>query len=403
MVNNTKPPLRLADRIQRIQPSFTLEMAARANELRAQGVDVINFSVGEPDFNTPAHIREAAKQAMDAGYTKYTAGAGMPELRKAICRKLERENGLQCTPEMVVVSNGEKHSLFNACQALFEKGDQVIVFTPYWVSFPEFVRLADAEPVFVATRPDQHSEPDFAELEAKITGRVRGVIINSPSNPTGGVWSTAATVRLLEIAARHNWTVIADECYERLVYGETFTSAEKLNTVGARIVTCLSMSKTYAMTGWRIGYAVAEPLLAKAMAKHQGQATSCPNSIGQMAAIAALDGDQAPVEEMRRTFQERRDLMVQLLNEIPGLKCALPGGAFYAFPDVTAYLGKNVNGRVLKTATDLGNYILDQAQVVTVPGDGFGAPGYIRFSFATGFENIREGIKRVARVLKELE
>ena len=402
MVENSSA-IRISQRIRKIKPSFTLEMAAKAMELRAQGVDVINFSVGEPDFNTPANIISAAKQAMDDGFTKYTAGAGMPELRQAICRKLARENGIDATLDQIVVSNGEKHSLYNACQTIFEDGDQVIIFKPYWVSFPEFVSLADAEAVFVNTLPDQRFEPDFDDLASKITDRTRGVIINTPSNPSGGVWSDAALRRLLELAAKHDWTVIADECYERLVYGDPFVSAVNLNQANARIITCMSLSKTYAMTGWRIGYSVSDAKIAKAMAKFQGQATSCPNSIGQKAAIEALDGDQSAVEKMRQTFQQRRDLMVRLLNEIPGISCALPGGAFYAFPNMSAYIGKKVAGKVLEDSFDLGNYLLEKAQVVTVPGDGFGAPGHIRFSFATNLENISEGINRIAKVLQELE
>ena len=402
MVENSSA-IRISQRICKIKPSFTLEMAAKAMDLRAQGVDVINFSVGEPDFNTPANIISAAKQAMDDGFTKYTAGAGMPELRQAICRKLARENGIDAEPDQIVVSNGEKHSLYNACQTMFEDGDQVIIFKPYWVSFPEFVSLADAEAVFVNTLPGQRFEPDFDDLASKITDRTRGVIINTPSNPSGGVWSDAAVQRLLELAANHDWTVIADECYERLVYGDPFVSAVNLNQASARIITCLSLSKTYAMTGWRIGYSYSDAEIAKAMAKFQGQATSCPNSIGQKAAIEALDGNQSAVEKMRQTFQQRRDLMVRLLNEIPGISCALPGGAFYAFPNMSAYLGKKAAGKVLKDSFDLGNYLLTKAQVVTVPGDGFGAPGHIRFSFATNLENIREGINRIAKVLQELE
>lgn len=396
-------PISISERIQKIKPSFTLEMAAKAADLRSQGVDVINFSVGEPDFNTPDNIIAAAKQAMDDGFTKYTAGAGMPQLRQAICEKLARENGIDATPDQIVVSNGEKHSLYNACQTMFQERDQVIIFKPYWVSFPEFVSLADAEAVFVKTVPGQRFEPDFEDLLAKITDQTSGVIINTPSNPSGGVWSDAAVRRLLELAAKHDWTVIADECYERLVYGNQFVSAATLNQAGARLITCMSLSKTYAMTGWRIGYSHSDPAIAKAMAKFQGQATSCPNSIGQKAAIEALTGDQSAVEEMRQTFHERRDLMVKLLNEIPEVNCALPGGAFYAFPDLSAYLGKKADGKELKDSFDIGNYLLEKAQVVTVPGDGFGSPGHIRFSFATNLDNIREGIQRITKILQELE
>lgn len=393
---------RVTQRIRNVNPSFTLAMATRATEMREAGEPVINFSVGEPDFNTPDHICEAAFRAIREGHTKYTAGSGVLAFRKAICEKLQRENKLSFEPDQILVSNGEKHSLFTACQVLFEEGDKVIVFSPYWVSFPEFVKLAGAEPIFVPTLPEKQFEPDFHALEKAIAPDVRGVIVNSPSNPTGGVWSRDAMERLLAMAKNNNWTIISDECYERLVYEDEFISLEKLNKIGADVLSCYSLSKTYAMTGWRIGYAAGERSLINAMSKHQGQATSCANSISQMAGIEALLGDQTCVEDMRKTFWGRRDLMVQLLNEIPDVICAVPGGAFYAFPNISAYLGRSTNGKIIKDSFDLSEYILDSAKVVTIPGDGFGAPGYIRFSFATNDENIREGISRVKKVLIDL-
>ncbi|MFQ6677338.1 MAG: pyridoxal phosphate-dependent aminotransferase [Fidelibacterota bacterium] len=397
--------LKFAKRVSRVKPSYTLEMASKAAEMRFQGIDVINFSVGEPDFNTPDHIIEAGKKAMDDGYTKYTAGSGMIELRQAICEKLKRENGLEYIPNEILVSNGEKQSLYNACQVLFDQGDEVVIFTPYWVSFPEFVRLADAEPIIVNTLSQKQFEVDFNDLEKKTTENIKGVIVNSPSNPTGGVWSSEALMRLLNIAANRDWTVISDECYERLIFDGGFISAEKLNrdhNIGARVITCMSLSKTYAMTGWRIGYAAGEQAIIKAMSKVQGQATSCANSIGQRAAIAALTGDQRPVEEMRLKFKKRRDLMVGLLNEIPGVSCAIPGGAFYTFPNMSHYIGKKINGKIIQDSFDLSGYILNSGSVVTVPGDGFGAPGHIRFSCATDRDTIRRGISKVAYALKQL-
>ena len=382
---------KLADRVHKVQPSFTLQMATVAAEMKADGVNVINFSVGEPDFNTPPHIIRAGQKAMDEGYTKYTAGPGMIEFRKAICEKLKRENDITYTPADILVSNGEKQSLYNVCQALFEAGDSVIVFRPYWVSFPEFVRLADAEPVLVDTVPEHNFEPDFNDLKFKNSPDVKGVIVNSPSNPTGGVWSEDALLRLLKIAKENHWVVISDECYERLVYEGEFYSTEKLNRdhqIGANVVTCLSLSKTYAMTGWRIGYAAGPRDIINAMSKIQGQATSCANSIGQKAGIEALMGDQRCVEEMKAAFNKRRDLIIRLLNELPGVSCAMPGGAFYAFPDFSAYLDKQGSGKLLKDTFDISNYILGCAKVVTVPGDGFGAPGHIRFSYATSTDII---------------
>jgi len=396
---------KLADRVHKVQPSFTLQMATVAAEMRAEGLDVINFSVGEPDFNTPPHIIRAGQKAMDEGYTKYTAGPGMIEFRKAICEKLKRENDITYTPADILVSNGEKQSLYNVCQALFEAGDSVIVFRPYWVSFPEFVRLADAEPVLVNTVPEHNFEPDFNDLQVKKSPDVKGVIVNSPSNPTGGVWGKDALLRLLKIAKENSWVVISDECYERLVYEGEFYSTEKLNRdhqIGANVVTCLSLSKTYAMTGWRIGYAAGPRDIIKSMSKIQGQSTSCANSIGQKAGIEALMGDQRCVEEMKAAFNKRRDLIVRLLNELPRVSCAMPGGAFYAFPDFSAYLDKQGSGKLLKDTFDISNYILGCAKVVTVPGDGFGAPGHIRFSYATSTDIIERGIGRVRSALEQI-
>ena len=396
---------KLANRVHKVQPSFTLQMATRAAEMRAEGIDVINFSVGEPDFNTPSHIIAAGKKAMDDGFTKYTAGPGMIEFRKAICEKLERENGITYEPADILVSNGEKQSLYNVCQALFDVGDEVVVFRPYWVSFPEFVRLADAEPVLVETIAENNFEPDYNDLKNKLSPNIKGVILNSPSNPTGGIWREEAILRLLRIAKENNWVVISDECYERLVYDGEFVSTEKLNRqyqIAANVVTCLSLSKTYAMTGWRIGYAAGPRKIIKAMSKIQGQATSCANSIGQKAGIEALTGDQSCVEEMKAAFRERRDFIIKLMNDLPGVTCAVPGGAFYVFPDFSSYLGKVANGQKLKDTFDISEYILGCANVVTVPGDGFGAPGHIRFSYATSTDIIEKGIERVRSVLEKI-
>ena len=396
---------KLSNRVNKIKPSFTLEMATVAAEMKSKGVDLVNFSVGEPDFNTPSHIINAGKIAMDKGFTKYTAGPGMIEFRQAICGKLERENGLSYSIKNILVSNGEKQSLYTACQALFDKGDEVLVCKPYWVSFPEFVRLADAEPVFVNTIPENNFEIDFTHLETVISKKTKGIIINSPSNPTGGVWSSEAIVRLLKIAKENNWIIISDECYERLVYNEKYISTEKINRdhkIGATVLTCMSLSKTYAMTGWRIGYTAGPVDLISAMSKLQGQATSCANSIGQFAGIEALSGDQKCVQDMLMSFKERRDFIINLLNQLPGVKCLSPAGAFYAFPDFSRFLGMEVEGKLLRDTFDISEYILRSSSVVTVPGDGFGAPGHIRFSYATNKQNIEKGIKRIKNALKKI-
>ena len=390
--------------VEKIKPSFTLQMTSRAAELRAQGEDVINFGVGEPDFNTPDHIIEAGKDAMTQGYTKYTPGSGMLELKLAIQKKLKALTKLDYQPENIIVSNGGKQSLSVVCQTLFDKGDKVIVFTPYWVSFPEFVRIAGATPLLVDTVAERQFEPDFEDLNKKIDSSIKGVIINSPSNPTGGVWSDKAIKKLLKICKKNNWVVISDETYEELVYDSEFKAIQTLDDYGCEIITIRSMSKTYAMTGWRIGYTTADKNIVKAMSKIQGQTTSCPNAIGQKASIAALLGNQQPVIEMKEKFRNRRSVMYKELNALEGVKCAMPGGAFYMFPDFSHYLNKKtVEGKILQDTFDLSDYILADAKVVTVAGDGFGASKYLRFSFATNTETIIKGIKRIKKSLEKLK
>jgi aspartate aminotransferase len=379
-------------------------MTSRAAELRAQGEDVINFGVGEPDFNTPDHIIEAGKDAMTQGYTKYTPGSGMLELKLAIQKKLKALTKLDYQPENIIVSNGGKQSLSVVCQTLFDKGDKVIVFTPYWVSFPEFVRIAGATPLLIDTVAERQFEPDFEDLNKKIDSSIKGVIINSPSNPTGGVWSDKAIKKLLKICKKNNWVVISDETYEELVYDSEFKAIQTLDDYGCEIITIRSMSKTYAMTGWRIGYTTADKNIVKAMSKIQGQTTSCPNAIGQKASIAALLGNQQPVIEMKEKFRNRRSVMYEELNALEGIKCAMPGGAFYMFPDFSHYLNKKtVEGKILQDTFDLSDYILADAKVVTVAGDGFGASKYLRFSFATNTETIIKGIKRIKKSLEKLK
>ena len=397
-------PKKFSNLVEKIKPSFTLQMTARAAELRAQGEDVINFGVGEPDFNTPDHIIEAGKKAMVDGYTKYTPGSGMLELKEAIQTKLKDLTGINYNPANIIVSNGGKQSLSVVCQALFDSGDKVIVFSPYWLSFPEFVTIAGAEPLFVNTIPTKQFEPDFDDLLNKIDESVKGVIINSPSNPTGGVWSDDAIIKLLKLSKENNWIVISDETYEELVYDNEFKAIETLDKHNCEIITIRSMSKTYAMTGWRIGYTTADSDIVKAMSKIQGQTTSCPNAIGQKASIAALLGDQQPVKNMKEKFRNRRTVMFNELNSLEHVQCDMPGGAFYMFPDFSYYLNKkNPEGKILQDTFDLSDYILADAKVVTVAGDGFGASGYLRFSFATNKETIIKGIQRIRKSLEKLK
>lgn len=397
--------MKFADRVHKVKPSFTLEMTSRAAELKHAGHDVISFSAGQPDFNTPENIIDAAKVAMDDGYTKYTAGSGMIELRNAVCEKVKRENNINISPEEVLVSNGEKQSLYLACQALFQTGDEVIIFKPYWVSFPEFVTLSDATPILIDTDHSNNFEPDISDIIAAENKNVKGIIINSPSNPTGSVWSKKIILEILKLAKEKNWIVISDECYERLVFDGQHTVSKKLaidNNIDANIVTCMSMSKTYAMTGWRIGYAFGNVDIINAMSKIQGQATSCANSIGQVASIEALVGDQSAVDQMIIVFKKRRDYMIKLLNDLPEVNCLVPGGAFYAFPDFGYYIGKSFNGKIIKDSFDLCEIFLNKAYVATIPGDGFGAPGYVRFSYAIDEKTIKEGIDRVNKIIQQI-
>ena len=377
-------------------------MTSKAAELRTKGIDVINLSVGEPDFSTPKNIQNAAIKAMEDGFTRYTPGAGMMDLRQAAAKKMKRDNNLNYDPKEIIVSCGGKHSLYNACQVLFQSGDEVIIFAPYWVSFPDFVSVTGAKPIFVNTDPSKQFEPDFEDLVNKLTSKTKGIIINSPSNPTGGVWSDEAVQEVLAIAKKQNLWVFSDECYEQLTYDKKYTSTATLTNDASQILTFQSCSKTYAMTGWRIGYTAGDAQVIKAMSKLQGQSTSCPNSIAQVAAIEALIGNQSAVIKMRDAFKIRRNLIVDRFNSINGVTCEMPGGAFYVFPDFKNYLGKKFNGEKINTSSDLSMYFLNEKAVVTVSGDSFGAKNNIRFSYAASEENLNNALDRVENALNNL-
>ena len=389
----------LTDRIGRITPSATLVMTAKAAELRAAGKPVINLSVGEPDFPTPENIRNAGKRAIDEGHTRYTPGGGTLELKKAVVKKLSRDNDLHYDTSQILISCGGKHSLYNACQALFQSGDEVIIFSPYWVSFPDFVSVTGAKPIFVNTDPARQFEPVMDDLKIKITSRTKGIIINSPSNPTGGVWSDGAVLKVLEIAETAGVWVFSDECYEQLTYDRTYISTAMLGENTEKVLTFQSCSKTYAMTGWRIGYTAGDEKVIKAMGKLQGQSTSCPSSIAQVAAIEALIGDQSEVTIMRNVFKKRRDYIVTRLNEMNGVHCDTPGGAFYVFPDFSSYIG---NDKKIKSSNDLSLYLLEQKAVVTVAGKAFGSDSNIRFSYAASDNDLEQAMDLVEEALKEL-
>ena len=386
-------------RLDRIQPSATLAMTAKAVELRSQGLDVLNFSVGEPDFNTPQNIINAAKNAMDSGFTKYTPGSGIRELKEAVCQKIDRDNNLSYSPENVVVSCGGKHALYNACQVLFEHGDEVIIFTPYWVSFPDFVSVTGAKPIFVNTISERQYEPDFSDLESKINENTKGIIINSPSNPTGGVWSDEAIKKTLEISHKNDLWVFSDECYEQLVYDMNFKSIATFTNDRDKVLTFQSCSKTYAMTGWRIGYTIGNQDVVKAMGKLQGQSTSCPNSIAQYAAVEALIGNQDIISNMVTKFKTRRDLILDGLTSVDNILCDTPKGAFYVFPDVSHYINKSYKDKVIKSANDLSMILLEEKYIVTVSGESFGAPNNIRFSYATSEDVIHKMLDRFKTIL----
>ena len=374
-------------------------MTAKAVELRSQGLDVLNFSVGEPDFNTPQNIINAAKDAMDSGYTKYTPGSGIRELKEAVCQKIDRDNNLSYKPENVVVSCGGKHALYNACQVLFEHGDEVIIFTPYWVSFPDFVSVTGAKPIFVNTISERQYEPDFSDLESKINENTKGIIINSPSNPTGGVWSDEAIKKTLEISHKNDLWVFSDECYEQLVYDMNFKSIATFTNDRDKVLTFQSCSKTYAMTGWRIGYTIGNQDIVKAMGKLQGQSTSCPNSIAQYAAVEALIGNQDIISNMVTKFKTRRDLILDGLTSVDNILCDTPKGAFYVFPDVSHYINKSYKDKVIKSANDLSMILLEEKYIVTVSGESFGAPNNIRFSYATSEDVIHKMLDRFKTIL----
>ncbi len=374
-------------------------MTAKAVELRSQGLDVLNFSVGEPDFNTPQNIINAAKNAMDSGFTKYTPGSGIRELKEAVCQKIDRDNNLSYSPENVVVSCGGKHALYNACQVLFEHGDEVIIFTPYWVSFPDFVSVTGAKPIFVNTISERQYEPDFSDLESKINENTKGIIINSPSNPTGGVWSDEAIKKTLEISHKNDLWVFSDECYEQLVYDMNFKSIATFTNDRDKVLTFQSCSKTYAMTGWRIGYTIGNQDVVKAMGKLQGQSTSCPNSIAQYAAVEALIGNQDIISNMVTKFKTRRDLILDGLTSVDNILCDTPKGAFYVFPDVSHYINKSYKDKVIKSANDLSMILLEEKYIVTVSGESFGAPNNIRFSYATSEDVIHKMLDRFKTIL----
>ncbi|WP_080905204.1 pyridoxal phosphate-dependent aminotransferase [Parabacteroides sp. Marseille-P3160] len=394
----------VSDRLARLSPSETLAMSQKSNELKAQGIDVINLSVGEPDFYTPEHIKEAAKKAVDNNFSFYSPVPGYLDLRKAIVEKLKKENDLDYTTDQIVVSNGAKQSVCNVLLSIIGPGDEVIVPAPYWVSYVEMVKLAEGTNVVISAGIEQDFKITPAQLEAAITPKAKALILCSPSNPTGSVYSQEELKGLATVLAKHpDIIVIADEIYEHINYIGKHESIAQFPEIKDRVVVVNGVSKAYAMTGWRIGFIAAPLWIAKATNKLQGQYTSGASSIAQKAAVAAYTGDQKCVEEMRAAFLRRRDLAVKLLKEIPGLKINVPQGAFYLFPEVSAYLGKKAGNYEVDNVGDLAMYLLEAAHVATVGGAAFGAPECIRLSYATSDENLVEAIKRIKGALAELK
>jgi aspartate aminotransferase len=397
--------MKLAQRVSSIQPSATLALSAKAKALRAKGIEVIDFGLGEPDFDTPDEIKNAAIEALRTGFTKYTAPGGIDDLKAAIVEKFLRDNNLRYEKNQVVVSCGAKHSLYNLAQVLFERGDEVLIPAPYWVSYPDQVRLNDATPVFIETRGEDHFLMTRELLAGRITPRTKALILNTPSNPTGSAYTQKQLEELTDVILEKQLIVISDEIYEPFVYdGFKHVSIAAIHPeLKNRTIVVNGVSKSYAMTGWRIGYAAGPKDVITAIETVQSQSTSNPTSISQKAAVAALRGGSRFTQMMVAEFDQRRRYIVKRLNEMPGVSCLMPMGAFYAFPNVTALLNRRWKERALKTANDLADYFLEEARIAVVAGDAFGAPGHLRISYATPLPLIKQGMDRMAEAIQKLK
>jgi aspartate aminotransferase len=392
----------LSDRINKLATSQTLAMAALARELKAQGKDIISLSLGEPDFNTPDFIKEAAKKAIDENYSTYSPVDGYVELKEAICRKFKRDNNLDYKPANIVVSTGAKQSLYNIAQCMLNEGDEVILPAPYWVSYFEIIKMSGGIPVEVPTSVESDFKITAQQLEQAITPKTKMIWYSSPCNPSGSVYSREELTALAAVLAKYpNIYIVSDEIYEHINFSGTFCSIASIPGMFDRTITVNGVAKAFAMTGWRIGYIGAPEFIAKACTKMQGQVTSGANSIAQRATITAVDADPSVLHEMVSAFKNRRDLVVKLINEIPGLKLNVPEGAFYVFPDVSSYFGKTLRGSLVKNADDFSMYLLGEANVATVTGDAFGNPDCIRFSYATSEEILTEALTRIKAALAE--
>lgn len=392
--------MNISGRLAALAPSATMAIDAKQRAMRREGLPVISFGAGEPDFPTPAPIARAGVAAIDAGYTKYTAVNGIPELREAIAGRLLADNGLHYSPDQIVVTSGAKEALFNAFQALVDPGDEVIIPAPYWVSYEAQVQLAGGIPVIIATREEDGFKLQPADLRERLTSRTRLLVLNTPSNPTGSVYSTEELRALGDVLEATSVGVISDEIYQRISYsGPSPSFVAAVPALAGRTVLINGASKSYSMTGWRIGFAAGPAPVIKAMAGIQSHSTSNATSVAQYAAVEAFQGPQDAVDQMARAFKERRDVIVGLLNEIPGVQCVVPEGAFYAFPNVQGVLGRSMSGHMINSSLDLANHLLEKAYVATVPGEAFGTPGYLRLSYACGMDAIHAGLTRMKETL----
>ena len=393
----------VSDRLAKLSASATIAMNQKSKDLQAQGIDVINLSVGEPDFNTPDHIKAAAKKAIDDNYSFYPPVAGYPALRNAIVDKLKKQNGLDYTADQITVSNGAKHSIVNVLLCIINEGDEVIIPAPYWVSYAEQVKISEGTNVILDTVIEDDFKVTPEQVKNAITPKTRAIMLCSPSNPTGSVYSKDELEAIADVLAQHERIIIiSDEIYEHINYIGKHESIAQFSNVKDRVVLVNGVSKAYAMTGWRLGYIAAPLWIAKAVTKLQGQFTSGATAVAQIASITALTGDQGPTQEMNKAFKRRRDLVLGHLATIDGVKCSVPEGAFYVFPDMSQYFGKSVEGQEIKDSGDLCMYLLESGHIATVPGSAFGAPDCIRISFANSDENLEEAMKRLKNALAKM-
>lgn len=392
----------ISDKVKSISPSSTLAIDSKFKQMKAEGIDVVGFGTGEPDFDTPDYIKQAAVQAIKDGKTKYTPAAGTMELRRAVCDKLKRENGLDYEPNQIIVSNGAKHALVNAFMAILNEGDEVIIPSPYWVSYPEMVKIADGVSVVINTKEEDEFKFTAEEFERSITPKTRALVLNSPSNPTGTVYTEEELRAIAEVAVAHNIYVVADEIYEHLIYeGKHVSIASFGDKIKELTIIINGVSKTYAMTGWRIGYSASHPEVARAMANLQSHAASNPNSIAQAATVAALSGGEAEIANMKAEFKKRRDYMTARINSIPGVSCSIPHGAFYVMMNISQLKGKTLGGRFIGSSDDFADVLLEKAKLALVPCSGFGADDFVRWSYANSMENIIEGLNRLEKFLTQ--